>query len=86
MQGHFAKHSVPPKQFLREFRVTPDAVLNPGTLIPAEHFKPGQFVDVRAKSKGKGFQGVMKRWGFGGQPATHGVSICMSFTFAVIWF
>ena len=78
MQGHFAKANVPPKQNIKEFRVTKDAIIKPGTLILAEHFKPGQFLDVRAKSKGKGFQGVMKRWGFGGQPATHGVSVCTS--------
>ncbi|NXS41238.1 RM03 protein, partial [Balaeniceps rex] len=43
-----------------------------GTPLYAAHFRPGQFVDVTAKTIGKGFQGVMKRWGFKGQPASHG--------------
>ncbi|KAJ1342780.1 hypothetical protein BSLG_002684 [Batrachochytrium salamandrivorans] len=44
-------------------------------MFSAAHFVPGQFVDVQAKTLGKGFQGVMKRWGFGGLPASHGTSI-----------
>ena len=51
-----------------------DALLPPGTPLLASHFTPGQFVDVTGTSTGKGFQGVMKRWGFRGQPATHGTS------------
>lgn len=43
-----------------------------GTPLYAAHFRPGQIVDVTAKTIGKGFQGVMKRWGFKGQPASHG--------------
>ena len=43
--------------------------------LTARHFVPGQFVDVQGVTTGKGFQGVMKRWGFKGQPATHGVSL-----------
>ena len=64
----------PPKRKLWEFRVTPDAVVPPGTKISAAHFVPGQRVDVCGTSKGKGFQGGMKRHGFSGQRATHGVS------------
>ena len=45
-----------------------------GTTITALHFVPGQFVDAQATTKGKGFQGAVKRWGFKGQPASHGVS------------
>ena len=59
---------------LAEFRVSADAVLPPGTRVPAAHFAPGQLVDVRGATRGKGFQGAMKRWNFGGQRATHGVS------------
>ncbi|KAH8045902.1 hypothetical protein JL722_13953 [Aureococcus anophagefferens] len=58
---------------LAEFRVSADAVLPPGR-VPAAHFAPGQLVDVRGATRGKGFQGAMKRWNFGGQRATHGVS------------
>ncbi|XP_076865615.1 large ribosomal subunit protein uL3m [Brachyhypopomus gauderio] len=63
---------VPPKQKLTWFRVTDNAVIKPGTPLYAAHFRPGQYVDVTAKTIGKGFQGVMKRWGFSGQPASHG--------------
>ena len=54
------------------FNVTDNAVIKPGTPLHAAHFRPGQYMDVTAKTIGKGFQGVMKRWGFKGQPATHG--------------
>merc|ERR1719424_737984 len=62
------------KRYLREFRVTEDALLPVGTTINARHFVPGQFVDVQGITKGKGWQGVMRKWGFKGQPATHGHS------------
>ncbi|KAJ8600817.1 hypothetical protein CTAYLR_006419 [Chrysophaeum taylorii] len=57
-----------------EFRVSPDAILPVGTRLGAAHFVPGQFVDVQGKTRGKGFAGPMKRWGFGGGPASHGTS------------
>uniref|UniRef100_A0A4W3I1C7 Large ribosomal subunit protein uL3m n=1 Tax=Callorhinchus milii TaxID=7868 RepID=A0A4W3I1C7_CALMI len=63
---------IPPKQKLTQFNITDNAIIKPGTPLYAAHFRPGQFVDVTAKTIGKGFQGVMKRWGFKGQPATHG--------------
>lgn len=72
---HFRKAGVEPKKKLAEFRVTEDAVLPVGTQITARHFVPGQFVDISGTTKGKGFQGVMKRWGFAGQGASHGVSL-----------
>ncbi|KAM9493444.1 large ribosomal subunit protein uL3m [Clarias gariepinus] len=68
----FQNAGVPPKQKLATFRVTENAIIKPGTPLYAAHFRPGQYVDVTAKTIGKGFQGVMKRWGFSGQPATHG--------------
>ncbi|XP_058233404.1 large ribosomal subunit protein uL3m-like isoform X1 [Hemibagrus wyckioides] len=68
----FQNAGVPPKQKLTTFRVTENAVIKPGTPLYAAHFRPGQYVDITAKTIGKGFQGVMKRWGFKGQPATHG--------------
>jgi len=75
MLGHFKKAGVPPKRIVKEFPVTPDAHVPIGTTLSAIHFVPGQFVDVIANSIGKGFQGGMKRWGFHGLAASHGVSV-----------
>ncbi|HJS32860.1 MAG TPA: 50S ribosomal protein L3 [Alphaproteobacteria bacterium] len=74
-RGHFAKAKVEPKRRLAEFRVSPDALLDVGAEITADHFVPGQFVDVAGVTIGKGFAGVMKRWNFAGLEASHGVSI-----------
>ena len=74
-RGHFAKAKVEPKMKLVEFRVADDAVLEAGTTLSASHFVVGQKIDVCGTSKGKGFQGGMKRWNFGGLEASHGVSI-----------
>eukprot|EP00579_Thalassiosira_antarctica_P001662 CAMPEP_0201869062 /NCGR_PEP_ID=MMETSP0902-20130614/2718_1 /ASSEMBLY_ACC=CAM_ASM_000551 /TAXON_ID=420261 /ORGANISM="Thalassiosira antarctica, Strain CCMP982" /LENGTH=408 /DNA_ID=CAMNT_0048394503 /DNA_START=19 /DNA_END=1245 /DNA_ORIENTATION=+ len=77
LMGHYAKFGVDehPPYIVREFRVTSkDAFLEPGTQINARHFIPGQNVDVSGTSKGKGFQGGMKRHGFKGMPASHGTS------------
>ncbi|XP_037119239.1 39S ribosomal protein L3, mitochondrial isoform X1 [Syngnathus acus] len=68
----FMNAGVPPKQKITTFKVSDNAIIKPGTPLYAAHFRPGQYVDVTAKSIGKGFQGVMKRWGFKGQPASHG--------------
>ncbi|KAJ2626585.1 hypothetical protein H4R22_004755 [Coemansia sp. RSA 1290] len=73
--GHFKAHGIEPKSKLFEFPITPDAVVPVGTEITAAHFVPGQLVDVTAISTGKGFQGVMKRWGFAGGRASHGNSL-----------
>jgi large subunit ribosomal protein L3 len=75
MRGHYAKAKVEPKRRLVEFRVSADALIEVGSELTAEHFLPGQFVDVTGTSIGKGFAGVMKRHNFGGLRATHGVSI-----------
>ncbi|MBO9603275.1 MAG: 50S ribosomal protein L3 [Novosphingobium sp.] len=72
---HFAKAQVPLKKQVAEFRVSDDAVLAVGSTIAASHFLPGQLVDITGHTQGKGFAGAMKRWGFGGMRATHGVSI-----------
>ncbi len=72
---HFAKAKVEPSKKLVEFRVAADAVLEPGAQISPSHFTVGQFVDVAGVTKGKGFQGGMKRWNFAGLEASHGVSI-----------
>ncbi|PXF48770.1 50S ribosomal protein L3 [Gracilariopsis chorda] len=71
---HCAKAGVEPKQKLAEFGVHEMFKLPIGTELRASHFAPGQFVDVTGTSIGKGTQGVMKRWGFSGAPATHGTS------------
>ncbi|WP_372730642.1 50S ribosomal protein L3 [Novosphingobium sp.] len=72
---HFAKAHVPLKMEVAEFRVADDATVEVGSTIAASHFVPGQMVDVSGNTQGKGFAGGMKRWGFGGMRATHGVSI-----------
>jgi large subunit ribosomal protein L3 len=72
---HFAKAEVALKARVAEFRVADDAVLEVGSTIAASHFVPGQLVDISGHTQGKGFAGAMKRWGFGGMRATHGVSI-----------
>jgi large subunit ribosomal protein L3 len=74
-RGRFAVAKVEPKKKLAEFRVSDDAVIPVGAEITADHFVPGQFVDVTGITTGKGFAGGMKRWNFGGLRATHGVSI-----------
>eukprot|EP00620_Florenciella_sp_RCC1587_P024057 CAMPEP_0182573604 /NCGR_PEP_ID=MMETSP1324-20130603/20315_1 /TAXON_ID=236786 /ORGANISM="Florenciella sp., Strain RCC1587" /LENGTH=298 /DNA_ID=CAMNT_0024788739 /DNA_START=53 /DNA_END=949 /DNA_ORIENTATION=+ len=74
LRVHYSKAGVKPKRKLGEFRVAEDGILPVGTQIHATHFVPGQLVDVCGTSKGKGFQGAMKRHNFAGQRATHGVS------------
>ena len=74
-RGHFAKAEVEPKAQVAEFRVSEDALIDVGAEIAADHFIAGQLVDVPGHTQGKGFAGAMKRWGFGGMRATHGVSI-----------
>ncbi|HRJ12302.1 MAG TPA: 50S ribosomal protein L3 [Alphaproteobacteria bacterium] len=73
-RGHFAKSKVEPKQKVLEFRVPAENMLEVGAEITASHFVVGQFVDVTATTVGRGFAGAMKRWNFGGLPASHGVS------------
>src|SRR6476646_8635833 len=72
---NFAVAKVEPKRKLVEFRVTPENIIEVGAQITADHFVPGQFVDVTGTNQGKGFQGAMKRWNFSGLRATHGVSV-----------
>ena len=72
----FAKAEVEPKARVAEFRVdSEDALLPIGATVTADHFVAGQMVDIQGTTQGKGFAGAMKRWGFGGMRATHGVSI-----------
>jgi large subunit ribosomal protein L3 len=72
MTGHFAKSSSTPKRFIREFRLADGAVAPESADLPVTGFEVGQFVDVIGQSKGKGFQGTIKRHNFHGQPMTHG--------------
>ena len=74
-KGHYAAAKVEPKLHLVEFRVAADALLQAGDTLSAGHFAVGQKVDVCGVSKGKSFQGVMKRWNFRGLEASHGVSV-----------
>jgi large subunit ribosomal protein L3 len=71
----FGKAKVEPKAKVTEFRVAEDALLDVGATISADHFVAGQLVDISGVTQGKGFAGAMKRWGFGGLRATHGVSV-----------
>ena len=75
MKGFFAKKSQEPKKLLKEFRATNTENYKPGTEINLEVLKDKKYVDVRAKTIGKGFAGSMKRHNFSGMRASHGVSI-----------
>ena len=70
---HCYSRLLPAKRFVTEFPAS--APIPMGTMLTAAHFVPGQFVDCQAKTTGKGFQGVMKRWGFSGGNASHGASL-----------
>lgn len=71
----FAKANVSSKKKIVEFRVSDDCVVPVGSEFGVNHFVKGQFVDVTGTSIGKGYAGVMKRWNFAGDNATHGVSL-----------
>jgi len=75
MRGHFAKAAVEPKRVVAEFRVEENALIEVGAEFTADHFVPGQKVDIQGVTVGKGFAGAMKRWNFAGLRATHGVSV-----------
>ena len=74
-RGHFGKAEVEPKAKVVEFRVDEGNLLDVGAELSADHFVAGQLVDVQGVTQGKGFAGAMKRWGFAGLRATHGVSV-----------
>ena len=75
MKGYFAKKNTEPKRILKEFRVENKDQFKEGNELGLEIFKDKKFLDVRSKTIGKGFAGVMKRWNFGGLRASHGVSV-----------
>jgi len=70
--GHARKGGASPMRFVREFRLEADESFEAGATITVKDLEGVERVDVTGQTKGKGFQGVMRRWGFGGQPATHG--------------
>jgi large subunit ribosomal protein L3 len=75
MKGYFAKKNTEPKKILKEFRVDNSEQFKEGNELGLEIFKDKRFIDVKSKTIGKGFAGVMKRWNFGGLRASHGVSV-----------
>ena len=75
MKGYFAKKNTEPKKRLKEFRVANTEIYKEGNEFGLEIFKNVKFVDVRSKTIGKGFAGVMKRHNFSGLRASHGVSV-----------
>lgn len=70
--GYFKKHSVTPFKYLREIRTDKTDDLDIGNSVGSEIFEVGEYVDVIGISKGKGFQGIMKRYGARGGPGSHG--------------
>ena len=73
LAGHFKRWNGVSKKKIQEFRIAPGEVVPaPGEIVAPTHFAVDQWIDVIGVTKGKGFQGVMKRHNFAGQPATHG--------------
>ncbi len=72
--GHLKRNDLPPVRYLREFRVKGDLDVKEGDRLTVDVFAKGDHVDVVSTSKGKGFQGGVKRHHFGGGPRTHGQS------------
>jgi len=75
MKGYFTKKKTEPKKILKEFRIENNDQFKEGNEFGLEIFKDKKFLDVRSKTIGKGFAGVMKRWNFSGLRASHGVSV-----------
>ena len=75
MKGFFVKKNTKPKKILKEFRLEKVEEFKEGNEFGIEILKDTKFVDVRSKTIGKGFAGVMKRWSFSGLRASHGVSV-----------
>lgn len=71
LSGHFKKNGIPPSKYLAEFKGD-IALLKIGQDVGVDIFKEGDMIDVTGVTKGKGFQGVVKRHKFAGGPATHG--------------
>ena len=75
MKGFFTKKNTEPKKILKEYRVEKTDDYKVGSEVGLELFKDVKFIDVRSKTIGKGFAGVMKKYNFAGLRATHGVSV-----------
>ena len=75
MKGFFVKKNTEPKKILKEYRVEKPSDFKEGNELGIELLKDKKFVDVKSKTIGKGFAGVMKRWNFSGLRASHGVSV-----------
>lgn len=71
-KGHFSKVNMAPKRFLRELRIEGADNYNVGDVLKADLFAAGEKIDVSGISKGKGYQGVIKRWHAHRGPTTHG--------------
>ncbi|MGM0368988.1 MAG: 50S ribosomal protein L3 [Bacillota bacterium] len=71
-QGHFEKHGIEPKKYVKEFRMSGAEELETGDEVTVDNFTIGEKVDVTGTSKGKGFAGTVKRWNFSTGPKTHG--------------
>jgi large subunit ribosomal protein L3 len=71
--GHLKRNELPPLRFVREFRVK-DIQIAEGETVKVDHFSVGEKVDVIGTSKGRGFQGAVRRYHFAGGPKTHGQS------------
>jgi large subunit ribosomal protein L3 len=72
LRGHFTKHNAQPHRHLREFKATGEKTFSAGEPLTVEVFKEGEHVDVAGTTKGRGFAGVVKRYGFAGNPGAHG--------------
>ena len=70
--GYFKKMNIAPRKVIREVLKEPNKEYKVGEELKVDLFKPGDFLDITGTSKGKGFQGGMKRWNWSGGPRTHG--------------
>ena len=74
-RSELAKNGIKPRRDVREFEMKNKVNVALNTEMPIGDYLNGAIVDIRSRSIGKGYQGAMKRWGFGGLPASHGVSL-----------
>jgi len=70
--GHLQKSNIQPLKYLKEFKITKENEFSIGQILNVDSFSPGQFVNIRGKSIGKGFSGLQKRHNFTRGPMTHG--------------
>ncbi len=75
LSGHFESRGIAPLKYLAEFRIDAEEEYEEGQELTVELFSEGELVDVTGRSKGRGFAGVMKRYGFHGGPASHGSKV-----------